>query len=114
MSALHPDLLTTDSAGAIPVRFTGPAGPIADALQAWAGVNGFKGKPGQMLIAPDGQGGIAAVLVGAGDAFDPMSARALPARLPPGLYRLEAEPAEARKAALAFLLGAYAFDRYKT
>jgi len=114
MSALHPDLLTTEAEGAIPVRFVGPDGPIDAALRGWAEANGFKGKPGQMLVAPDGQGGIATVLVGAGETFDPMSARALSAKLPAGLYRLEAEPEEAGKAALAFLLGTYVFDRYKT
>ncbi len=113
MSALHPDLLTADAEGAIPVRFTGPDGVIDPALRGWAEANGFKGKPGQMLVAPDGAGGIAAVLVGVGETFDPMSARALPAKLPPGLYRLEAEPQAARDAALAFMLGAYVFDRYK-
>jgi leucyl aminopeptidase len=113
MSVLHPDLLTADPGGAIPVRFVGPAEQIDEAMQGWAGANGFKGKPGQMLVVPDGDGGIAAVLVGAGETFDPMSARALPAKLPPGLYRLEADPEDAHKAALAFLLGAYVFDRYK-
>ncbi|MDP1912555.1 M17 family metallopeptidase [Brevundimonas sp.] len=113
MSALHPDLLTTQAEGAIPVLFVGPEGVIDPAMRSWAEANGFKGKPGQILVAPDADGGIAAVLVGAGETFDPMSARALPAKLPPGLYRLEAEPEDARKAALAFLLGAYVFDRYK-
>jgi len=113
MSVLHPDLLTAEGEDAIPVRFVGPEGQIDAAVRAWAGANGFKGKPGQILVAPDGQGGIAAVLVGVGETFDPMSARALPAKLPPGLYRLEAEPEDACKAALAFLLGAYVFDRYK-
>jgi leucyl aminopeptidase len=113
MSVLHPDLLTTEAEGAIPVRFVGPEGTIDATIRGWAETNGFKGKPGQMLVAPDGQGGIAAVLVGAGERFDPMSARALPAKLPPGLYRLEAEAESARTAALAFLLGAYVFDRYK-
>ena len=113
MSVLHPDLLTTEATGAIPVRFVGPDGAIDAEIRGWAEANGFKGKPGQMLVAPDGKGGIAAVLVGAGECFDAMSARALPAKLPPGLYRLEAEPENARKAALAFLLGAYVFDRYK-
>jgi leucyl aminopeptidase len=113
MSVLHPDLLTADGEGAIPVRFVGPEAAIDAALRGWADANGFKGKPGQLLIAPDAGGGIAVVLVGVGDAFDPMAARALPAKLPPGLYRLEAGPEDARRAALAFLLGAYVFDRYK-
>ncbi len=109
MSVLHPDLLTTEGDGAVPVRFVGPDGPF----DGWAEANGFKGRPGQILTVPNGQGGFAAVLVGAGESFDPLSVRALPARLPPGLYRLEAEPEAARQAALAFLLGAYVFDRYK-
>ena len=113
MSTLHPDLLTRDAEGAIPVRFVGPDAAIDASLRGWAEANGFKGKSGQLLVAPDGQGGIAAVLAGVGERFDPMSARALPAKLPPGLYRLEAEPEDARAAALAFLLGAYVFDRYK-
>ena len=113
MSVLHPDLLTAEAVGAIPVRFVGPDVPVDAALRGWADANGFKGKPGQLLVAPDGLGGIAAILVGVGDAFDPMAARALPARLPAGLYRLEAGPDDARRAALAFLLGAYVFDRYK-
>ncbi len=113
MSVLHPDLLTTESEGAIPVRFIGPDSPIDAAIRGWASANGFKGKAGQILVVPDGQVGIATVLFGIGERFDPMSARALPAKLPPGLYRLEAEPEAARKAALAFLLGAYVFDRYK-
>jgi leucyl aminopeptidase len=113
MSVLNPDLLSSEVAGAIPVRFVGPDGPIDSAHRAWAETNGFKGKPGQILVVPEGQGGIAAVLVGTGERFDPLSARALPARLPPGLYRLEAEAEDACTAALAFLLGTYVFDRYK-
>ncbi len=63
---------------------------------------------------PDGAGVVDHVLIGAGKTFDPMSARALSARLPAGVYRLEAEPDHARTAALAFLLGRYLFDRYKS
>ena len=113
MSALHADLLTTEAKGAVPVRFVGPDEALDGAVQGWAEANGFKGKPGQVLPVPDGHGGFGAILVGSGETFDPLSARALPARLPPGLYRLEVEAREARKAALAFLLGAYVFDRYK-
>lgn len=113
MSALHPELLTVDAEGAVPVRFVGPEAVLDAAARVWAEANGFKGKPGQILPVPDGQGGFAAVLVGTGETFDPLSARSLPARLPPGLYRLEAEAVDARKSALAFLLGAYVFDRYK-
>jgi leucyl aminopeptidase len=113
MSALHPDLLTPDAEGSVPVRFVGPGAAMDDAVRAWAEANDFKGKSGQILPVPDGQGGFAVVLVGTGGTFDPLAARALPARLPPGLYRLETESADARRAALAFLLGTYVFDRYR-
>ncbi len=116
MSDLHPDLVPADApeaAAAIPVRFVGPKGKIADATASWAALNGFRGKPGQMVLVPGADGGLDHVLVGAGESFDPMSARALAGRLPTGVYRLEAESEDARQSALAFLLGTYVFDRYK-
>jgi len=117
MSALaHDPIVAADSAeaaAAIPVRFVGPDGAIAEAARPWAERMGFKGKPGQVVMVPGADGGIDHALVGVGQTFDPMSARALSARLPTGLYRLEAEPEDARVAALAFLFGRYAFDRYK-
>ena len=114
MSALHPQLVpAAQGEGAIPIRFVGPDAALDDGARRWAELHGFEGKPGQLLIVPDAGGGVSQVLVGAGREFDPMSARGLSARLPGGLYRLEAEPAPARQAALAFLLGTYVFDRYK-
>lgn len=118
MSVISPDaLVPSDSPGAAtatPVRFVGPNAALDAPVQAWAGRMGFRGKAGETLVVPNADGGIDHVLVGTGKTFDPMSARALSARLPEGLYRLEAEPEEAHVAALAFLLGRYAFDRYKT
>ena len=117
MSVVAPDPIVPadapEAATAVPVRFVGPSGEIAAEGRAWAGRLGFTGKPGQVVVVPGPDGGIDHVLVGTGKTFDPMSARALSARLPAGLYRLEAEPEQARVAALAFLLGRYRFDRYK-
>lgn len=117
MSALSPDPIVAhdspEAVAAIPVRFVGPEGGVADTARVWAERMGFKGKPGQIVVVPAADGSIDHVLVGAGMTFDPMSARALSARLPSGLYRLEAEPEDAGVAALAFLLGRYGFDRYK-
>lgn len=116
MSVLHPVLIPADApeaAAAVPVRFVGPDGAIAEAAKGWAGLNGFAGKPGQLVLIPGPDGALDHVLVGAGKTFDPMSARGLAGKLPTGVYRLEAEPADARKAALAFALGTYVFDRYK-
>jgi len=117
MSAIHPLLVAAeDGAGAVPIRFAGTLDGLDGAARRWADIHGFEAKPGQLLIAPQDDG-IGQVVVGTGPVFDPMSARGLSARLPGGLYRLEAEPEAARTAAhtaaLAFLLGAYVFDRYK-
>ncbi|MEQ7156670.1 leucyl aminopeptidase family protein [Brevundimonas aurifodinae] len=117
MSVLSPDpIVATDApeaASATPIRFVGPDGEIAPGARSWAERMGFKGRPGQVLAVPDADGGVDRVLVGVGQTFDPMSARALSAKLPTGLYRLDLDADAARPAALAFLLGRYAFDRYK-
>lgn len=115
MSALHPQLVAAQDAGAaIPVRFVGPGGQLDEAAQRWADVHAFEGKPGQLLVVPNAEGGVDQVIVGAGERFDPMSARGLSARLPGGLYKLDVAADQAEQAALAFLLGTYVFDRYKT
>ena len=114
MSALHPQLAPAhDAEAAIPVRFVGPGGQLDEAAQLWADVHAFEGKPGQLLVVPNAQGGVGQVIVGAGDRFDPTSARGLSARLPGGVYRLDVAADQAEQATLAFLLGTYVFDRYK-
>ncbi len=117
MSVISPEpILATDSSeasNATPIRLAGPGAVLTGAARAWADRMGFKGKPGEVLVVPGADGVIDHVLVGTGKTFDPTSARALSARLPAGSYRLEAEPEDAKVAALAFLLGRYAFDRYK-
>jgi len=87
------------------------ADPFAAALARTAD---FKGKPGQLLLVPDTGGALARVLFGAGD--DWTAFRALPAKLPAGVYRIAEKPqgVSADQAALAFALGSYRFDRYKT
>ena len=114
MSILHPDLLTADASGALPVRVT-PKDPALEGTEAaWAAANDFTGKAGQLLVLPGPDGAVSGALFGAGEAFDPMSARGLGARLPDGLWRLEGVEGEAlTQAALAFALGTYRFDRYK-
>jgi len=116
MTRLHPSLIAADAAeaaSATPVRFNGPDGALDERSTAWAQANGWKGKPGQVLLVPGPAGGIEQVRVGAGARFEPMIARELAGKLPAGVYRLEAEPSHLEQAALAFLLGTYRFDRYK-
>ena len=85
-------------------------------LKAFAGLSEFKGKAGQVLVAPDADGAIASVWFGLGAGADPMAFRALAAKLPAGVYRIARAPdgMAADQIALAFALGSYRFDRYKT
>lgn len=114
MSILHPDLLTADAGDALPVRVLTNDMTLEGAEAAWAAANDFTGKAGQLLLLPGADGSLTGALFGAGEAFDPMTARALAVKLPAGVWRLEGvSDAAAAHAALAFALGAYRFDRYK-
>jgi leucyl aminopeptidase len=115
MSLLHPDLLTAEAGDALPVRIVARDTALEGTEAAWAKANDFTGKAGQLLLLPGADGAVAGALFGAGETFDPMSCRALAARLPQGLWRLDGvEGQTAAQAALAFALGGYRFDRYKT
>ena len=111
-----PDAVIASATGhAVPIRLVAEGAGITDArATAWAQANGFRGVRGEILAVPGDDGGVQAVLWGAGETFDPMTARALPARLPAGDYALQGlDDGDAALAALAFALGAYRFDRYK-
>ncbi len=88
----------------------------ADSLHVrWVKKTGFQAERGRWLAVPDGEGGLACVLSGR-DADDRLWALAhLPAVLPDGEYRLEADwsPEELQRAYVGFGLGGYRFDRYK-
>lgn len=73
----------------------------------------FKGKAGQVLLVPAADGSLTRVLLGAGEGTGAF--RALPAKLPSGVYRIADAPQDvsADQGALAFALGSYRFDRYK-
>ena len=85
--------------------------------QGLASAADFKGKTGQLLIAPGPDGRTARVLMGVGDPAktQAMAFRALPAKLPVGDYRIEDAPGhlDAAQVALAFALGGYGFYRYR-
>ncbi|RZJ03391.1 MAG: leucyl aminopeptidase family protein [Brevundimonas sp.] len=115
-SVPHPLLIAADAPGAetaVPIRFVGPDGALDAAAARWCAANGFERKPGQILVVPGDDGAVGQVIVSVVKAFDPMSARGLSVRLPGGTYRLETSAEHAEQTALAFLLGAYLFDRYK-
>jgi leucyl aminopeptidase len=76
--------------------------------------SGFSPRAGKTALAPDGAGGRLVVAVTAkADApgADPFACGRLPGQLPPGLYRFACAVGETD--ALAFLLGAYRFARYR-
>jgi leucyl aminopeptidase len=113
----------SDAVDAISIQVT-TREACADALSslgaaavAAAGLHDFTGKAGQVLLVEDGAGGVAAVLFGVGPkaGVRAMALRALPSRLPQGLYVYRALPdgVDPAAAALAFALGSYGFDRYK-
>ncbi len=116
-------LLAEPEGSAIPLQPIAPADLpawLADRppmVQALAEMAKFAAKPGQVLILPGEEGGVARVLVGVGDgpSTDVMSLRSLPARLSAGDYVFEETPpgADPTQVALAWCLGAYRFDRYK-
>ncbi|MEK9673262.1 MAG: leucyl aminopeptidase family protein [Rhodospirillaceae bacterium] len=84
-------------------------------VRAWVEANGFKPRAAKYLIIPDGQGGIARVLLGRGLVPSMWDFGDLPMILPKGDYRLKGlGKNDATAAALAWALGRYAFDRYKS
>jgi leucyl aminopeptidase len=88
------------------------ANPAAGGLAAFSG---FKAGAGQALAIPGADGGIERLLFGLGaEGADPMALRALPAKLNAGDYRLEGETIDGEAAALAFWLGSYRYDRYRS
>jgi leucyl aminopeptidase len=114
MSVLHPDVLTHDTEGALPVRLIGRGQALSGGEAVWAKAHDFTGKVGQLLMLAGPDGALVGAMFGTGDRFDPVSVRGLAARLPAGLWRLEGLPGDqAERAAQAFALGSYRFDRYK-
>ena len=123
--AFHPsDVLINASEGsAIPLHLLTEAaldGFLA-AAPAWVGrmaaIGDFTAKPGQALVAPglDDGPGLALFGLGAEAPADAAAFRALPAKLPPGDYRLTEDGLDVplERVALGWALGAYAFDRYR-
>jgi len=85
-----------------------------DPAAAWAAQTGFKAGAGEVLLVPDGKGGIAGAMLGTGDGDDPLVAGALARKLPAGDWYFENAPeSDLRLASLGFLLGAYRFTRYR-
>jgi leucyl aminopeptidase len=115
-------LLPAAAKAAVPVlcipaaRWPEVSATLPTAELASAHAQGFAAEPGRVLILTGSDGKISRVLFGSGskasadEAFLPGK---LARTLPQGVYRLEGELAKPRLAALAWLLEAYSFDRYR-
>ncbi len=85
--------------------------------QAYASSVGFTGATGQVAYLPGSDGRVGGVLYGSGGkqvSAEPFLAGALARTLAPGRYRIAGPAGENRLAALAFLLGGYRFENFKT
>jgi leucyl aminopeptidase len=106
--------LIPGSDAALPIRPARGADDLTGVTATWARAADFTGKPGQLLIVPGPDGAPVEARFGTGAEVEPMSGRALAARLPAGDWRLEGWAApEAQGLALGFALGTYVFDRYR-
>ena len=82
--------------------------------EAFAAASGFDGAAGQLLLVPDAEGALAAVLFGVANAAAPgFAVGDLASKLPGGDFRLEIAAEAQEEAALAFALGSYRFERYR-
>jgi len=82
---------------------------------AWLGQAGFSAKAGELFLVPDADGAIACAVLGLGKGDDALALAACAEKLPQGSYALGSVPREVggARAALAWLLGTYAFARYR-
>ncbi len=73
----------------------------------------FRPRAGSLALLP-GQGSkLSGVVFGLGDGGEPFALGRLARELPDGPYMLADAPADMGQAALAWLMGSYAFDRYR-
>ncbi|MCF6326779.1 MAG: leucyl aminopeptidase family protein [Devosiaceae bacterium] len=82
----------------------------------WLKQNSFKGQSARLLALPDENGSIAGYVFGLGEkkGRDPLLLGEAAARLPGGKYQLSANVKKGEIDNLAFLLGTYRFERYKS
>jgi leucyl aminopeptidase len=113
----------TGEAPAVPILFVNAgsfdqATKILDAREhVFVRAAGFEPKPGRHLVVPAADGKLAGVLFGIEATDEPVKDPFRPGQLvnmlPAGSYRFANAPHDARLAALAFVLGAYQFTRYR-
>jgi leucyl aminopeptidase len=118
----HP-LLATTSEASLPIWFANESTWAAtrDSLpapaRAFAVAQKFEAKAGRHCLLPDSKGALLGVLFGVeGDdarRVNPFLVGNLSTLLPEGTYRFETKVGDPTLATLSWLLGSYAFDRYR-
>ena len=104
--------------GAVPLHMVTAADAkaflAADRARAGLAAAGFAGQAGELMAVTAG-GKVAAWVLGLGEGRDAFAAATFAEKLPDGLYRLGNSPRAqgGENAVLAWLLGTYAFARYK-
>jgi leucyl aminopeptidase len=119
----HPIFAKASEGPAVPILFVTAANfdeatKILDEREhVFVRAAGFEPKPGRHLMVPAANGTLAGVLFGIEAADEPVKDPFRPGQLvnllPAGTYRFANAPHDARLAALAFVLGAYQFVRYR-
>jgi leucyl aminopeptidase len=84
--------------------------------QRWLVTTGFKAKDGEIALLPGAGDRFAGAVLGLGNGRDPLAIAAFAEKLPAGDYALADVPADymGERAAYAWALGTYSFDRYQS
>jgi leucyl aminopeptidase len=116
------DQLLDDASSALPIFLVASKDDeqlrgLSEAHRNWIEARDWMPKPGAVLLLPQGDAGIAGVLLGTGDkdwaVKSPLLTGSLPSALPAGDYRFASALPDAELATLAWLAGAYRFTRYR-
>jgi leucyl aminopeptidase len=88
--------------------------PAAEAR--WLKATGFAAKDGELQFVPGAGERLGAAVLGLGAGRDPFALALFSERLPPGIYALGdvPEPFAGARAAYAWAIGTYAYDRYRS
>jgi len=81
----------------------------------WLRETNFTAKAGELRPVPSRSGAISLAVLGLGDERDPLALATFSESLPEGIYAIRDVPGECSGAGavVAWLLGTYAFDRYR-
>ncbi len=120
---MHPMFASAGQGQAVPIWFihAGNADSVRQRLsereRTFVAAAGFETKPGRLLLLPAADGKLAGALFGierpGENSIDLFRPGQLSGLVPPGVYRFANAPHDVRLAALAFVLGAYQFARYR-